>query len=819
MAQRKATNPGKPARRGVARAVQGEPVTVRPARARRSVPASDGSAGEQASLSSGQRREFLGALLVGLTVITLLSFASPGGRLSQWWIQTLRALFGSAATLFTLYVGALGVWLIREGVEDRGPIRLGRPLGSLVFLLSLVGLIHIAAVTASDGRDSKMLAESLEGGGWIGHVVSSALVASLGGLPGTAALILVGTLAASLMAGVSLRQSVMALRLAKRRLCPDRSVQMARAFDGAPAESTGSGATAWPGKSPVGGRVWPQAPEGGDTKFPAARDEPPSATPRPGRPTELVPSWTAIVAASGGSPWQLPRLADVLDRPSEVAGGAEDVQVLARKIESTLAEFGIPVRVVEVNRGPTVTQYALEPGYVDRGGARQKVKVSQIVALQNDLSLALAASPIRVQAPVPGRPYVGVEVPNSASQLVSLRDVLEHESFRRLVERGTLPIALGRDTSGRPVAADLAEMPHLLVAGATGSGKSVLINAIICSLILTHTPASLKLLLIDPKRVEMAAFRGLPHLAAPVVVDTERVVGVLQWAVREMDRRYKEFADAGARNIASYNRQRAEGHLQPLPVLVIIVDELADLMMTAPEETERLVTRLAQLARATGIHLVIATQRPSVDVVTGLIKANIPARIAFAVSSSIDSRVILDAAGAEKLLGRGDMLYQASDSSRLRRLQGCFVSDGEIERLVRFWRSQAVAKSPAGRQLPLGLPEPLIEPETWEAMMTPGGRAAAERDPLWEQVVTLLADQRTASTSLLQRRLRIGYSRAARLLDQLEAAGLVGEAQGNQPRPVNQERLARLVGRTGGAPDAPPPVDAEGDRAPPWTGR
>jgi S-DNA-T family DNA segregation ATPase FtsK/SpoIIIE len=428
---------------------------------------------------------------------------------------------------------------------------------------------------------------------------------------------------------------------------------------------------------------------------------------------------------------------------------------------------------VEVQPGPTVTQFGLEPGYIERHGRRQKVKVSRIVGLSNDLALALAASPIRIQAPVPGRPLVGIEVPNTAISVVSLRSVMESEEFKRIASDGLLPIALGQDVSGQPVVADLAAMPHLLIAGATGSGKSVCLNNVLACLLCTHTPARLRLILVDPKRVELAMFRGVPHLAAPLVVELERVVGVLQWALREMDRRYKELARFGARNVVAYNRLQAAKGGEELPLLVLVIDELADLMMVAPDETERLVTRLAQLARATGIHLVIATQRPSVDVVTGLIKANLPSRIAFAVSSQVDSRVILDAPGAEKLLGRGDMLYMASDSSKLVRLQGCFVSDRELDRLVSFWRTQGLPDESADTSLQLGIPEPMIQAELWESMVEKRRPA----DDLYAQAVELVSQHRTASTSFLQRKLRIGYTRAARLLDQLEEDGYVGPGQ------------------------------------------
>ncbi|RIL08850.1 hypothetical protein DCC79_12735, partial [bacterium] len=488
--------------------------------------------------------------------------------------------------------------------------------------------------------------------------------------------------------------------------------------------------------------------------------------------------------------WRLPPVDQVLDPAVEVERSPDEAETMARTIEHTLGEFGIPVKVVKINTGPTITQFGLNPGYIERAGVRTRVTVRRIVALQNDLALALAASPIRILAPVPGRPYVGVEVPNTAKAVVTMRGVMEHEGFRKILAGGGLPIALGRDTSGVAVSADLTRMPHLLVAGATGAGKSVCINALICSLLLTYTPDRLKLVLVDPKRVEMTQYRGLPHLASPVVVEVERVVGVLQWAVREMDRRYRMFAEAGARNLEIYNRLLADRREPPLPFLVIVIDELADLMMLAPEETERLITRLAQLARATGIHLVLATQRPSVDVVTGLIKANFPSRIAFAVSSGIDSRVILDNAGAEKLLGRGDMLYMASDDSKLRRLQGCFVSDAEIDRLVQYWKYAARAdKAPgaagADAATPLGIPEPMIQPELWDQMVDPQAGAMADaRDPLWDEAVALIREHRSASISFLQRKLRIGYARAGRLIDQLEAAGVVGPAHPSGSRDV-----------------------------------
>ncbi|MBI3537544.1 MAG: DNA translocase FtsK, partial [Chloroflexi bacterium] len=384
---------------------------------------------------------------------------------------------------------------------------------------------------------------------------------------------------------------------------------------------------------------------------------------------------------------------DLLDPSSESKYGETDANRKARVIEETLANFGIPVKIVEINAGPTITQFGLEPGFVARRGMdgetrQRKVSVTRIAALQHDLELALAAAPIRIETPVPGRPIVGIEVPNESVSLVSLRGVLESESFKK--KRSPLLLAMGRDVSGRSVHADLETMPHLLIAGATGSGKSVCINAIIACMLFNNTPDEMRLMMVDPKRVELVMFNGIPHLLGPVITEMPQVVQALRWIVREMDQRFALFAKTGVRNIESYNQKMDKSSGDTMPYIVVLIDELADLMLAAPEETEKHLTRLAQLARATGIHLVLATQRPSVDVVTGLIKANFPARISFAVTSSVDSRVVLDTPGAEKLLGRGDMLYMASDSSKLSRLQGCFVSDDELARLVNFWREKAI---------------------------------------------------------------------------------------------------------------------------------
>jgi S-DNA-T family DNA segregation ATPase FtsK/SpoIIIE len=442
-------------------------------------------------------------------------------------------------------------------------------------------------------------------------------------------------------------------------------------------------------------------------------------------------------------------------------------------IEETLQSFGAPAKVVEINRGPTITQYGVEPDFLEgRGGRRTKVKVSKISALADDLALALAAPSIRIEAPVPGKGYIGVEVPNTEISLVALRSIMESQSFQRI--QSPLRIGLGMDVSGRPIATDLASMPHLLVAGTTGSGKSVCVNTLISCLLLQNTPDKMRFVMVDPKRVELTGFNGVPHLLAPVVVDLERVVPALQWVSREMDERYQKFAKEGVRNITDYNQRMENIHQKTMHYIIVVIDELADLMMMSPDETERVITRLAQLARATGIHLVIATQRPSVDVVTGLIKANFPARIAFAVASSVDSRVILDQPGAERLLGKGDMLFQAPDAAAPIRMQGAFVSDGELSRLIRYWKNESLggdATQPvaaAPEEIPLD--KPLKQSSLWDE----GAPEDEDMDPLFDEAVAVVREERRASVSLLQRRLRIGYTRSARLVDYMEALGIVG---------------------------------------------
>jgi S-DNA-T family DNA segregation ATPase FtsK/SpoIIIE len=381
--------------------------------------------------------------------------------------------------------------------------------------------------------------------------------------------------------------------------------------------------------------------------------------------------------------------------------------------------------------------------------------VDKITSLANDLALALSAPTIRIEAPVPGKPIVGIEVPNTSFSIVSLRGVIESNPFQKILARSSLALALGQGAGGESISGDLAKMPHLLIAGATGSGKTVCLNAVICCLLMYNTPFDTKFIMIDPKRVELAQFNSLPHLATPVIVDTQKALNTLRWLNQEMDKRYQKLAAAGARNVDGYNKTRQGS--EKLANLILIIDELADLMMAGFDEVEHILCRLAQLARAVGIHLVVATQRPSVDVVTGLIKANFPTRISFAVTSQVDSRTILDIGGAEKLLGRGDMLYMPTEAGKPKRLQGCFVSDPEVERLVYFWSSQQPEEVPG--QLKIG---DLVPP------VTTAMKGSYPLDPLLESAKQLAEEHEHISTSFLQRKLHIGYPRAARLMEQLE---------------------------------------------------
>ena len=485
----------------------------------------------------------------------------------------------------------------------------------------------------------------------------------------------------------------------------------------------------------------------------------------PGTPGDLGSSVVTNLNASE-EVWEYPPLSLLASAPGQKADRG-DMKQNAQTIEQTLESFGINARVVEVNLGPAVTQYALE---IALG-----TKLSKITALSNDLALALAAptGQIRIEAPIPGRRMVGIEIPNRSLEFVTVKQMLSSDSMKR--GKNKLLVALGLDVSGSPVVGNIAKMPHVLIAGTTGSGKSVLINSWIASILFRNSPSEVRLILVDPKRVELTLYKDIPHLLTPVIVEPDKILSALKWSMSEMDRRYKLFSEVGVRNIDHYNELSG---FQALPYIIIFIDELADLMSYAPVEVEDSICRIAQMARATGIHLVVATQRPSVDVITGLIKANIPSRIAFNVSSMIDSRVIIDMPGAEKLLGRGDMLYIPPDQAKPTRIQGTYVNEGEIAKLVEYMKNKNV---------PVEYTEEVTSmAPTWKkGAGGPAGTTGEDgHDALFEQAVRVVCQYDRASASLLQRRLSIGYARAARVLDQLEAEGIVGMAEGSKPRDV-----------------------------------
>ncbi len=716
------------------------------------------------SLSPERKRDLVGLLLAALGLLTVLNWVTPGdGLLGGVWLKLLRQLFGWGAFAIPLALIAAGSWLVLQNFGERIPRPAGEQIVGAVTLYLAVLMLMQAIAGAPTFPEGAELARAGQGGGWIGGGLLSLLVNSIGGAGAVVALLAWVLVGLTLTAGLSVTE-LFALG----------------------AEGARRARLLFAGRR-TGAR---HVSESMDTRL---RAEPEAvaqaaaavAEPLEGMPVRRIGIPHSELEHGPREPWVLPRMEDILEVGTERKADEQMDRQRAKLIEETLHLFGAPANVVEINRGPTITQFGVEPAFLEtRTGRRTKVKVSKVAALADDLALALAAPSIRIEAPVPSKGFIGIEVPNAEIALVALRDVMDSEAFGKI--RSKLRLGLGRDVSGTPIAADLTAMPHLLIAGTTGSGKSVCVNALVACLLLTNSPDDLRLLMIDPKRVELTYYNGIPHLLDRVVVDLERVVPALKWVSKQMDARYREFSRQGVRNIEDYNERMSHLGQQPMHYIAVVIDELADLMMMAPDETERVVTRLAQLARATGIHLIIATQRPSVDVVTGLIKANFPARIAFAVASSVDSRVIIDQPGAERLLGRGDMLFQAPDASAPIRMQGSFVSEGEMERIIRYWKNAALggeqtrpSRALPEETLPSGVP--LTQTPMWDEI----AEIDPDRDELFGEAVRVLRNARRASISLLQRRLRIGYTRAARLIDQLEEAGIVGPAKsGSQAREV-----------------------------------
>jgi S-DNA-T family DNA segregation ATPase FtsK/SpoIIIE len=693
------------------------------------------------------------ALLASAAVTGFSLVSITREPLTRVWITLLRRLFGWGAYLIPIALGAIGFWLLLESLGRAPHLEWERPLGALLLFFMSLTSIHLLSLA-----DARQLAREGGGGGHLGWFMSEVLGQSLGSMGTYIALAATGIVGLIMLFDISIVQMGAKLREARvglRKLYRDHNPRLRINQPPVKVEGISSRLSRKIATLSKPSRDKEDIDGGGETLI----------SPR---------------IVGGTKEWRLPSIAQILEENIEQELSQSEIRRKAGVIEETLHSFGVPAKVVEISQGPTVAQFGVEPGYVERKGpegriVRERVKVSRIEALAQDLSLALAAASIRIESPIPGRSVIGIEVPNEKTSLVSLHGVIESDEFHHMTSK--LKIALGQDVAGGPVLADLGKMPHLLIAGATGSGKSVCINSIVTCLLLNNTPDDLRLLMIDPKMVELVDFNGIPHLLSPVVVEIERVLGTLKWVLREMDRRYKLFSTARARNIDYYNQKVLPQGERPLPYIVVVVDELADLMMIAPDEVERSLCRLAQMSRATGIHLVIATQRPSVDVVTGLIKANFPARISFATTSHVDSRVILNMSGAEKLLGRGDMLYMPSDSSSPIRLQGCFVSDKELDRLVLFWKGIEVAR---------GAKKELVQQPLWpEMVLAPEARDDAGEDGLLEEAIDLVRREKRASISLLQRHLRIGYLRASRLIDRLEEAGVVAPAEGpGRPRKV-----------------------------------
>jgi len=724
-------------------------------------------------------RSILGLVLLVLGAMTLIALMPTGkGTLTSWWTDVFAPWFGTMRWLLPLFLLAAGWWL------EWGP---GRNPGS-GWGITLLGLaITYAGVVGS----AQVLGVS---GGRVGRALASTLT-DLVSAPG-AFIVLIALSALGLVIGfgIPLRQ-LLHPAVGTARWVGTTAAEALRRVPGdglGPADrSAGPGEPPANGRGRAGGKSVPAGPSPGQTGV-WGEDEAttiPSAIPSPRpisstfAPARAVATSATLIAArpfrdpddvtdAGDSPptrerieYVLPPIATLDDIALPISAGGDraaherNEEIIVKK----LAGFGIPAKIVGRNAGPVVTQYEVQPA--------PDVKVSRIEGLSDDLAMALAARSLRIEAPIPGKSAVGIEIPNKDFNVVALRRILEEVDFK--ASGSTLTFALGRDVAGKAQAVDLAKMPHLLIAGATGSGKSVMVNALITSLLCEATPDDVRMILMDLKRVELAAYNGLPHLLVPVITEPERAKAALKWAVNEMEARYRRLAGASARNIRGFNETRVDPE-DRMPYIVIIVDELADLMMREGKNVEDPIVRLAQKARATGIHMVLATQRPSVNVVTGLIKANFPSRIAFAMASQIDSRTILDAPGAEDLIGRGDMLYQPSDLPRPMRLQGVFVSDVEIGRVVDHWKAQ-------------------IEDAHYDmAIIDTGDEATAsvddlegeDADRLLHEAVDVIREYDRASASLLQRRLKVGYARAARMIDQLEARGYIGAFDGSNARQV-----------------------------------
>lgn len=703
------------------------------------------------ALSPETKRGIIIVLLFVAAALIIFSLFNLAGALGTYIKQGVGSVFGWGTYLVPLILVLLAYFLLRP---EKYEIKPSNYLGLIIFIFSHLGILQLV-----NGFETS--ADSMAGGGYLGMFVARPLH-NLMGAP-AAFLVLLALLIISwlIIFNTSLDSLIGRLnffRHAKEKMAKAEEELAEEGLNETVEESAGD--EGWikeklneEGEVPTTDKEE----EEGSEKSALFIKRKVTAGPTKKISKKILTDLKVTFAKGTYRKIQLP-LSLLNGKISKPTSG--DIKANLEKIKATLENFGIEVIMGEVNVGPTITQYTLKP--------TDGVKLSNILSLQNDLALALAAHPIRIEAPIPGKSLVGVEVPNQSIATVRLKEIMEDSHFGN--KRGILMAALGKDVSGKIWTIDLTALPHLLIAGATGSGKSVCINSVIVSLLFQNTPDDLRLILVDPKRVELTNYNGIPHLLTPVITDVSKTINALRWAVREMDERFKLFEATGKRNIAAYN---ASVIASRLPYIVIIIDELADLMAISPKEIEAAIVRLAQMARAVGIHLVVATQRPSVNIITGLIKANITSRIAFAVASAVDSRTILDFGGAEKLLGKGDLLYISANLSKPKRLQGALVTDEEIERVADFWRGQA---------------EPDFVPEVTEKQIKvnlPGAVTVDDdSDELLEEAKDVVLRAGKASASLLQRRLRVGYARAASLLDLMEEQGIIGPANGAKPREI-----------------------------------
>ena len=684
-----------------------------------------GKLGHRLALPDEVKRVILAAAMFLVAVIVIFSFfgdlAGPGGVFIR---KTLELFFGKSKIAFPFFLFSLGIAFYVLKYKKKWPTL----FAILLLFLGITGIFESLNELARDG------------GGWVGYLVTRPPMA------------LFGLLVTRIIFGALIITGIVILW------------QFFYKKNKKPADLSEKTAADNP---PLIKRIF-------GPKFEVQPIEPLSSTLQEVKPLPDLIKNTAeqkILRPKSQKDYRFPPL-DLLEY-DKGAPSAGDVRINSAIIKRTLQNFGIQVEMSEVNIGPTVTQYTLKPA--------EGVKLSKITTLSNDLALALSAHPIRIEAPIPGKPLVGVEVPNKIRTLVRLRNVLEHQNFQNAASNLTL--VLGRDVSGSPIFADLARMPHLLVAGSTGTGKTICLNALVLSLLYQNSPDILQLILVDPKRVEFTVYNNLPHLLTPVIYDAQKTVNALKWLIGEMERRFNVLSQEGSRDIISYNERMVSQNLDPMPYIVIIVDELADLMAARGREIEAGIVRLAQMARAVGIHLIVATQRPSVEVITGLIKANITSRITFQVASQVDSRTVLDTAGAEKLLGLGDLLFISAEISKPKRIQGAFVSDKEVKKVAKYVKTEAPSQP---------VQQDLVGAENLDRILEESGSVdffgEGGDDPLLEEAKKVVIEARKASASLLQRRLRVGYARAARLIDTLEEKGVVGPGEGAKPREI-------LIGR------------------------